>query len=182
MIPVGVTFLCGLVALSTVEYVSHRWPMHQPLPFLRRYWRLHSVNHHVSYAASRFVHPPLPDDEEGFEVGWLLTLVLISLGLPLLLWSWPAWLSWTVMSVGRNWFYNVAHREMHDPKGRWFSKTRFFQFIAWWHFLHHRHQNRNFAGMLPLWDYVLGTVARPTEKDRNLWAKTVWGNRHVLAG
>jgi sterol desaturase/sphingolipid hydroxylase (fatty acid hydroxylase superfamily) len=74
-------------------------------------------------------------------------------------------------------------------------------FMMWlnspqYHRIHHstlpEHMNKNFAGMLPLWDIIFGTAYKPDkdeftlvtglpegDKPKNIWESIIWPLRNV---
>jgi len=64
-----------------------------------------------------------------------------------------------------HWAWNKIHLEMTKPEQRVFSTWAVYKFLARYHWLHHRYQNKNFNVVFPLADYVLGTNARANRVD-----------------
>jgi Fatty acid hydroxylase superfamily len=156
----------ALILMSGVEYVSHRWFMHRPMRWLEGVFRDHARTHHGQH------YPPalydqghrLTETDRHFNVYppyWWLTLIVLS---PLigLLWlaGWQYAVAFVAVIVVHNRLWGPIHREMHDPQYPWWSKTRVYMFWDSWHEAHHRHTNRNFAALLPFWDFILRTNAR----------------------
>jgi sterol desaturase/sphingolipid hydroxylase (fatty acid hydroxylase superfamily) len=45
-----------------------------------------------------------------------------------------------------------------------------FKYVEYYHYLHHQHPNKNFNGCYPpVWDLLLGTSAKQTDLDRDVW-------------
>jgi len=70
--------------------------------------------------------------------------------------------------------WSTFHSEMHRPQGTWFSKTRIFQFLARYHFLHHRHMNTNYNVIFVGWDWILFTAAKENADDREAMQHEHW--------
>src|SRR5262249_52330728 len=68
--------------------------------------------------------------------------------------------------TSHHWIWNQIHLEMHKPEGKFFREWPIYKFLARHHYLHHRHQNKNFNVVFPFADYVLRTNARANEADR----------------
>lgn len=81
-----------------------------------------------------------------------------------------------IVAYGFAW--NTLHAEMHIPTNRWYFRQPLFRFLNRHHFMHHMHPDRNFNVVLPLSDYLLGTVARPTPEEREaMRAYGLYGNQ-----
>src|SRR5207245_1285189 len=55
--------------------------------------------------------------------------------------------------------YEVFHWCEHVPKGRWFERTRWFQFLLEHHRIHHKYARKNYNVVLPLGDLLFGTLS-----------------------
>jgi sterol desaturase/sphingolipid hydroxylase (fatty acid hydroxylase superfamily) len=56
---------------------------------------------------------------------------------------------------------------MHKPEKRFFSDWPVYKFLGRHHYLHHKHPDKNFNVVLPLADYVLGTIIRASNLELN---------------
>jgi hypothetical protein len=161
--------LAGVLFASFAEYAVHRWLLHRPL--VRHLWHVHAALHHGRYYRV-FDHE---EDPEGKYVNlamspWTTFAACLAL-LPLLLFSTVGGVVFVLMAILHAVAWNAIHSEMHLNRGRFFSGWGAYRFLKWYHFLHHRHVNRNFNAVLPLADYVLGTAARPTVADVLEWRR-----------
>ena len=143
--------LVGLVlVLDLYKYWHHR--LKHSIPFL---WAMHSFHHSaegLTWAT-------------GARHYWLEAVLDVAL-LPVIpiLFHMPASMMWAVGVI--NFFPDTcAHANVRVPLGR---------FVSWignpqWHRIHHslqpEHFDKNFSGLLPLWDFMFGTawVPRPDE-------------------
>jgi hypothetical protein len=172
-----VLYLLGWVVLSAiimsfVEYTIHRALMHKP-NFLsrrtatyKRVYEAHSIVHHAYYS-NIFVDEPVPEGEDKeirltVRKAWIKALPI---ALVLAFASIPGAIIFLGVVTLHHWIWNKIHLEMHKPEQRGFSKWPIYKFLARHHYLHHRHQNRNFNVVFPFADYVCGTVAKPTAAD-----------------
>lgn len=155
--------LATLLFLSAMEYFFHRWPMHNA-PFVRR-WGLgreafesHAVLHHGRFykdfagdrdPAARYVSLDLQPGYLllGFAPLWgALCLLSLTFGLTL---------AAGLLVHGTVW--TAVHREMHEPEGRWFSRTAPYRLWRAYHKRHHENPGANFNVLLPFFDFVFGT-------------------------
>ena len=166
---------------SLFEWGVHRYVMHTDL-FVRffpsaqkrsddRIFHKHAVLHHGTYYQA-FDHE---DDPIGREISIVFTLgdTLRVLGalLPVLFLiarvSSVIAIIFPLTAIVHNRLWNLMHREMHQPRHPWWSRTAVYRFLARHHFLHHAHTGTNFNVVLPLADHLLGTLALATERDRS---------------
>jgi hypothetical protein len=82
--------------------------------------------------------------------------------------SWQGALIFVGVITFHHWAWNKIHLEMHKPESKGFSKWPIYQFLARYHWLHHRYPNKNFNVVFPFADYLLGTRAKPNAADLKL--------------
>jgi Fatty acid hydroxylase superfamily len=183
--------LFNLLVWSFVEWWVHRTVMHRRRlagvvyrlwPYVETAYRNHAVLHHHVYYR---VYDDEPD-ERGRELN-LRFHVHDNLAANLLLAPLHALylqvnplgsLVLVLLITGYMFAWNTLHVEMHIPTNRWLFRHPVFRFLNRHHYLHHVHPRRNFNVVLPLADYLLGTVARPTPADRSAMARYgLYGNR-----
>jgi hypothetical protein len=156
----------AVVLMAFVEYGLHRWPMHSKtfvrrFTFLRDAHERHAVLHHGRFYRERFDHDFDPVARH-FNID-------LDPGFALLLGS-PVWLSlwfagftagaacFAAVSAAHALVWSAVHREMHDPRGRWFSGTAYYRYVHANHKLHHDRPGVNYAVVLPpLVDRLFGT-------------------------
>ena len=139
----AITFsaLVGLIFFSLIEYVVHRWLLHDRRSLL---FYLHDAHHNNPERTSAFLFPT--------------SLLLLM----------PAWFLLTrglhfqqavyfLMGLSCGYFYfDTLHHVEHTIRinqipFRWLQKTWAF------HSVHHRIERTNFGVITPFWDYVFGT-------------------------
>lgn len=162
--------LLAVTLMAFVEYGLHRWPMHSKrfvarFPSARDQHERHAVLHHGRFYRDRFDNSPDPvarhfniDLEPGFALlfGSPVWLALWAIGLP------AAAACFAGVSAAHAVVWTAVHREMHDPRGRWFAGTRYYRFVHANHKLHHERPGGNFAVVFPpLMDVLFGTYRRP---------------------
>ena len=151
-------------------------------PYFEDTYRNHAVLHHQVYYEV-YDHEP---DERGRELNlrfhfsdnFASNLLLAPLhGLYLLLDPLGS-LALVVMITLYMFAWNTLHVEMHIPSNRWYFCQPVFRFLNRHHYVHHVHPARNPNVVLPLADYLIGTVAPPTAAEREAMAAYgLYGNR-----
>lgn len=152
----------SLLLMSLIEYAAHRWPMHN-----RKFVEFtglgaealesHAVLHHGKYRqfeddpdpASRFISIDL-------QPGYML-LGLSPLILGIALWSLTGAIVFALVIFAHGVIWTNIHREMHHPKGRFFSSWGLYRFYRAYHKKHHERPSANYNAVLPFWDFVFGT-------------------------
>ena len=147
--------------VSFFEWVLHKYFMHTllwPYPF-----QAHALTHHGLFRADHSYHLRREQDKPQVTFAWWnapglfllqmpLLLVAHAIGGPLAFWGGSAALLADYV------LYEYLHWCMHIPRQRWIERTPVFQFLKAHHFLHHRYALRNLNVVLPLADWVLGTL------------------------
>lgn len=175
---VGGWLLFSYTFVSFFEWVIHRHLMHlkrfpkwvyDRSPYLLETFVAHTTRHHHQWYKD-FDHEPDPEGREdnldikiGETVAIMVTLAPI---FALILWLSP--LGGSILlatSVLHNRLWNFIHRQMHIPQNAFFKDWGLFRFLARNHFMHHQQPNRNFNVVFPLWDFLLGSLAKPKVSD-----------------
>ena len=156
----------SLILMSGVEYAAHRWTMHRRFGPLDRWlpgvYRNHAILHHGVYYRT-FDHEP---DVIGRDINielpdrWKMGLAVSPLVAALACMDVRLAVVFSAVYAIHHATWNRVHSEMHRPLHPWWRYTRLFAFYERWHLVHHAHVNRNFAILLPFWDFVLGTFYR----------------------
>lgn len=153
-----------LMALSLGEWLIHkyilhgRW-LHQHGPrWLRFSYRQHHTEHHVHKRNQYLPHIALTWVD--YWPFWLLALWHVQryllLGQPGGLSSLVAIL---IVTTGHRLLWNALHKEMHGlTTGSWVVRLPGWAFLARHHRGHHNNHTKNLNVVLPMADYLLGTV------------------------
>lgn len=156
--------LSGIVFASFFEWVLHRYVMHRPVWNFRYAFQAHAVVHHQIFKADKTYHLLNEKDKETIPMAWWNGPVLILIGVaPYALLSWLIG-EWSFAIGGLVAFasyyatYEYIHWCMHLPKARRVEKPWWFRKLNGHHLLHHRYMHKNFNVVLPLADYILGTL------------------------
>ncbi|MBP9701355.1 MAG: fatty acid hydroxylase [Candidatus Pacebacteria bacterium] len=160
-------FLFFVVACSFAEWGLHNYIMHRPFQLL--FWRLvyafkaHALVHHVIYKADYTYHAQEGDDGKKIPMAWWNSFVIIAIGCSLLTWYfWFFGWKWLLLAIPTMFayygVYEYIHWCMHLPKARRIEQSWIFFRLNGHHLLHHRYMNKNFNVVLPLADWVLGTL------------------------
>lgn len=156
--------LTSLVVMAIVEYLFHRWPMHQKLRFGKNLYFAHTTLHHSKYFRLF--------DSEHDPAGKLVSIRMSAFehfgaAFPflVLLWLFVEPLSAIVFAsvvIAHAITWSAFHVEMHDPRGRWYSRNWFYRYIRANHKAHHVNTKTNFAAVFPpFMDKVFGTYSEP---------------------
>jgi hypothetical protein len=167
-----ITIAFGLVYSSIFEWTAHRYVMHNPHGAWRYAYHSHTRVHHNLFRADESYH--LQDGTDPGIIHMLEWAVLIVVGgsLPYMLvaaalypfvgLSAPLTIAITGFSLTVVYysFYESLHWCMHLPRQRVIERLEEFGFINGHHLLHHRYMNKNYNVVLPLADWLFGTLLR----------------------
>jgi hypothetical protein len=162
----------GLFYASVFEWTLHRYVMHRPLGSFRYPFEAHAGTHHRLFRADASYHfQGIDDTHTKIPMAWWNGPVIVLVGvLPFALvaltfarYGWEdgapiVFGAGMLVSAGYFIAYEYFHWCMHMPKGRWFETTRIFKKMNGHHILHHRYMSKNFNVVLPIADYLFGTL------------------------
>jgi len=140
--------------------------MHQPrwqYPF-----RAHALVHHGIFRSGPKYFLSAHEDFGKIRFAWWQGPVILILHAPVIVWIQHT-LEFEIFfgalsSLGLYYsLYEYLHFCMHVPKGRWFEKSAWFDWLDSHHHMHHERQLINLNVVLPLADAVLGTLV-PAKK------------------
>lgn len=160
-------FSCGL--MSFIEHQVHSRLMHKrSLPRFSKTFTAHAIIHHRDHYGKVFCDEPVPpgEDKEIRLTVRKAPLKALPVALIIATVSVPGALMLIAVVTLHHWIWNQIHLEMHKPQQKGFSRWPIYKFLARYHWLHHKYQNKNFNVVFPFADYILGTNARATEADR----------------
>jgi hypothetical protein len=155
------SFLIFFAYVSFFEWALHKYVMHTllwPYPF-----QAHALTHHGLFRADHSYHLQREQDKPKVTFAWWnapglfllqtpLLLIANAIGGPIVL------LCGSAALIANYVLYEYLHWCMHIPQQRWIEQTKAFQFLKAHHFLHHRYALRNLNVVLPLADWVMGTL------------------------
>lgn len=181
-------FIVSAVLMSFIEHGVHRYLMHRKgwlcrFSVIRKIFDHHAVLHHGQYH-KQFRDEPV---ERGMERGLKLSVregffEALPVSALIAIFSWPCAVTFVAIVCLHHKLWNLIHLEMHKPENRFFADYPIFQYLARHHYLHHRHGNTNFNVVLPLADYMLGTVCKPSRSDlRGMYRMGLRKRKPVLA-
>lgn len=154
----------GIVFGSFFEWTLHKYVMHRPVGKFRYAFHAHAVVHHQVFKADQTYHLQNEQDKMTIPMAWWNGPVLVMIGaipfavLSLLIGQWGFVLGGVIAFAGYYGTYEYIHWCMHLPKARRVEKPWWFRKLNGHHLLHHRYMHKNFNVVLPLADYILGTL------------------------
>ena len=157
-------FFLGMVFWSFFEWVLHRYVMHQPVGKFVYPFEAHAIVHHRTFKADHTYHLIDEADRHTIPMAWWNGPVLVLLGqIPFLIISLFIGNYWLVLGTfitGAAYYaaYEYIHWCMHLPKKRKLERSWIFFRLNGHHLLHHRYMHKNFNVVLPLADFLTGTL------------------------
>ncbi|WP_411825307.1 sterol desaturase family protein [Luteolibacter sp. AS25] len=154
----------GIVFASFFEWTLHKYVMHRPVGKFRYAFNAHAVVHHQVFKADQTYHLHDEKDKETIPMAWWNGAVLTMIGaipfacISLLVGNWGFTVGGVLAFAAYYCFYEYIHWCMHLPKARRVEKPHWFRKLNGHHLLHHRYMHKNFNVVLPLADYLLGTL------------------------
>lgn len=167
----AVSFLGNVVFASFFEWLLHKYVMHRPLGSFRYAFQAHAVVHHKVFKADHTYHLIHEHDKSTIPMAWWNGAVLVLIAstpcliASLLAGQWGIYAGSVLAFACYYGFYEYIHWCMHLPKARRIEKPWWFRRLNGHHLLHHRYMHKNFNVVLPLADYLLGTLM-PRAKTR----------------
>ncbi|MEQ1831890.1 MAG: sterol desaturase family protein [Candidatus Eisenbacteria bacterium] len=161
----------GVFQTSLFEWVYHRYWLHRPwLP--PQMFTAHTLVHHQLCKHDDTFEVHEEEQEEALTFQWWAAPIIVGLNmipwavlllasrfvtLPALPWN---TIMWTVAAVVFAYYlsYEGFHYLMHKPSVAWIERRGFFQWMKNHHRLHHVYMGKNFNVVLPLADWMLGTL------------------------
>lgn len=178
-IVLGVLF--ALPQLSFWEWVIHGTLYHKPMPGGARIREIHMAHHWGIFPPDRYVHEGpyafmrIRGELKPYEMSESLLDSMITSGgqmffhfvsgLPLIVL--PAWFLSPDMTffgavLGTHVIVSIlfayVHGCIHTPRDRFVERTRWFQFLDRHHYVHHIDNSVNVNFLLPLSDWMFGTM------------------------
>ncbi|MDT7042865.1 hypothetical protein [Candidatus Nitronereus thalassa] len=161
-------FILSAVLMSFIEHQVHKWLMHRrSIAAFKHTFEAHAIVHHKNHYSKIFSDAPVPPGEDK-EIRLTIRkapIKALPVAMCLAFFSWLGAAIFIATFVFHHWVWNNIHLEMHKPEQRAFSHWRLYQFLARYHWLHHRYPDKNFNVVFPLADFVLGTLAHATPTD-----------------
>ncbi len=160
----------GTVFASFFEWTLHKYVMHKPLGKFRYAFQAHAVVHHQVFKADDSYHLQDDKDKETIPMAWWNGAVLILIGMipfsivSLVTGQWGFTVGGLIAFTCYYCFYEYIHWCMHLPKARRIEKPRWFRKLNGHHLLHHRYMHKNFNVVLPIADFLLGTLLIRSKK------------------
>jgi sterol desaturase/sphingolipid hydroxylase (fatty acid hydroxylase superfamily) len=152
--PIWVRGLAAFVIADLGFYWGHRWAHEVPL-----LWRFHAVHHdpkHVYFLISARAHPV---DNAFIRLCGLIPIYILGLGAPQSVQG--TLIATLLMLLVTVWgFFIHANLRWRFGPFEWLVATPVFHL---WHHTLSGPRDRNFASMLPVWDWLFGTSHLPDD-------------------
>lgn len=149
---------------SLVEWLLHRYVMHQPLWGFTYPFKTHAQTHHRVFRADDSYHLKKEEDKHTIPMKWWNGPVLVfaatlpAVPISLALHQWSIVIIVGLVCAAYYGAYEYIHWCMHLPKKRMVERSGVFFRLNGHHLLHHRYMYRNFNVVLPFADLMLGTL------------------------
>ena len=140
-------FFLGIFYANVVEYVVHRYLFHGLGKKANSVFAFHIRGHHLAARKNEFIDLKVSANE---VIG---LPYLLMLHLPFLFWSQVFFAALVIYASAFILLHNYQHR---NPE---FTKKYF-----WWHWDHHMgNQNKSWGVVLPITDFITGTLENPLD-------------------
>jgi Fatty acid hydroxylase superfamily len=174
-------FIFSCMLMSFIEHQVHCRLMHTRTDAFLKAYKAHALDHHQHYLKIFSDEPVPPGEDKEIQLTVRKAPVkAIPFALVISLISWQGALVFVFVATMHHWLWNKVHLEMHKPEQKVFSNWAPYKFLARYHWLHHRYQDKNFNVVFPFADYLLGTSARPNAEDLIRMEEQLSGKQPVL--
>jgi hypothetical protein len=160
----GIGALLSVVWSSLFEWVLHRYVMHRKVPGLEYSFERHATVHHRVFKADNTYTLVREEDKRTVPMAWwngpaLIVVSQIPFVIGALVTGSFGLLCGSLLAACAYYgAYEYLHWCMHVPGKRPVERSWIFFRLNGHHLLHHRYMNRNFNVVLPLADFLLGTL------------------------
>lgn len=158
---------------SNAEWALHRFIMHRPLLGFNYAYEAHAKIHHVRFGYEQnYVSSDEKEDRvKKIPMAWWNGFVICAIGTPIFMglvyvltypfnphlgFRW--WIFCYAVMYSYYLVYEYIHWCMHLPKSRKVEMIGVFRWLNGHHLLHHRYMKKNFNVVLPLADWMWGTL------------------------
>lgn len=159
------TLPAGFLIANFVEWLAHKYPMHNPTRGLRVMYERHALFHHRFFVEDAMEAGPEDFDAVLFDppalVFFLIGCAGPIAGLFFTLFSWNAGWLFVALAVSYYALYEVFHTAFHLPAAHWSAKLPGMAARRKHHALHHDPRlmaKYNFNVTFPVFDAIMGTL------------------------
>lgn len=151
---------------SFFEWTLHKYLMHTPL--WRYPFHAHAIVHHGLFRTGKDYFLSDAKVIRKVRFAWWNAPFILLLHAPAILWIQKA-LALNIFFgafgalVLYYFLYEYLHYCMHIPKGRWLENTAAFRWLDSHHHMHHKRHFSNLNVVLPLADFIFGTLLSAKE-------------------
>ena len=170
-----VGIILGVVQASFFEWTFHRYWLHRPWQ-PKGVFTAHTLVHHQLCKYEDTFHVEHEEQYEALHFQWWGGFLLMVLNVTpwflagrFLVPQLP-WVPFVIGLAGAFFvyylLYEFMHYLMHKPQVGWLERSRVFTFIKRHHQIHHVHMDKNLNVLLPLADWLLGSLVLETEMPK----------------
>ena len=185
----------AIVQASLFEWAFHRYWLHRPwLP--KECFTSHTLVHHQLCKYDDTFHVEEEEQHEALTFAWWGGPILVAINwIPWVLVSWvlaaTGTMPWNLpmliavpATIGLYYVgYEGLHYLMHKPTIGWIERSPYFRFIERHHRIHHFRMDRNLNVLIPIADFLLGTLVTETPQPARTGAGArVLARRHSQFG
>jgi len=154
-------FCSVFIYASFFEWTLHKYLMHTPL--WRYPFHAHTVVHHGLFRTGEDYFLSDAKVIRKVRFAWWNAPFILLLHAPAILWLQEALAANIIFGafaalVLYYFLYEYLHYCMHIPKGRWLENTAWFRWLDSHHHMHHKRHFSNLNVVLPLADFIFGTL------------------------
>ena len=160
-------FVASCILMSFIEHQVHARLMHKAsIPAFKKTYMAHALDHHKHYSEKFYDEPVPPGEDKEIQLTVRKAPIkALPFAIVISLISWVGGLMFILVVTMHHWIWNKIHLEMHKPEARGFSRWPIYKMLAQYHWLHHRHPNKNFNVVFPFADFILGTNIKATPRE-----------------
>ena len=144
---------------SVCEWLLHRYVMHRPPLGFTYAYNAHTKVHHNLFKYDETYHAQNEEDGKKIPMAeWNGVVIATLAGLPMFVFGYKMFILTFVVAMCYYGVYEFIHWCMHLPNRRHVEYRWWFRKLNGHHLLHHRYMNKNYNVVLPLADWLFGTL------------------------
>jgi len=140
-------FTMGMAERLIHQHIMHKRFFPRGIKFIDDIFEKHAIEHHRKERYD--INIDLPLYYHLIVGGPLLILLYI--------YSWPAFIAFSLICIYHSYFWSKLHRSTHDLESNWTERLPWYKSMREHHLRHHEHTNKNFNVVFPMFDKLFGT-------------------------